>query len=218
MDEAAWLACDNPELMLRFLNDRASSRKLRLFAVACCRHAWDRFLNDELSRKAVEVAERYADGMATDEEAIAVADPLYYGAPGHLQAARFGRFRQIYRSYSVMNALQLGVLLGFMELLLFPLILAVICAVLRIAIGVIKRSVPRVAFGATHLLVLLPLDVAGRPSGYPFAVRVGELLLVVLFVALVVERLVLRNTVGILLGVAGLLAFGVHVFLFANAP
>ena len=60
MTEADWLACTDPDRMLAFLEKKVSSRKARLFSVACCRRIWD-FLDESLSLKAVEVAESYAD-------------------------------------------------------------------------------------------------------------------------------------------------------------
>jgi len=57
------LAAPNPEPMLRLLlEQQTSERKLRLLACACCRQVWD-LLPDPLSRQAVMVAERYADGQ-----------------------------------------------------------------------------------------------------------------------------------------------------------
>jgi hypothetical protein len=67
MTEAEWLACTDPTPMLAFLRGKASDRKLRLFACACCRRIvhLSRF---KACRNGVEVAERYADGLATAEE------------------------------------------------------------------------------------------------------------------------------------------------------
>jgi hypothetical protein len=62
MTEAEWLASADPTPMLEYLRDKASDRKLRLFACACCRLVWQRLM-DERSRRAVAVGEDYADGL-----------------------------------------------------------------------------------------------------------------------------------------------------------
>src|SRR5262249_16917450 len=62
--ERDWLTCTEPPEMFRRLAGTLSARKLRLFAVAGCRHVWD-LLPDARSRRAVEVAERFAEGAAT---------------------------------------------------------------------------------------------------------------------------------------------------------
>src|SRR5262249_4434552 len=68
MTEAEWFACTDTLALLRRAQFRSMSRrKSRLFAVACCRCIWD-LLVDERSRQAVDVAQRHADGLATDDE------------------------------------------------------------------------------------------------------------------------------------------------------
>lgn len=47
--------------------ERASERKLRFLACGLCRYLWD-WLTDPRSRRAVETAERFADGEAETEE------------------------------------------------------------------------------------------------------------------------------------------------------
>jgi hypothetical protein len=81
MTEAEWLACTDPEPMLDHLQDRANDRKLRLFAVACCRRVWDR-LGGADCQKMVELAERRADGLATDAD----CDRAVFAHWGFLQA------------------------------------------------------------------------------------------------------------------------------------
>jgi hypothetical protein len=68
MTEAEWNACTDPTPMLEFLQTSGlpSNRKLRLFACACCRLIWD-FPNDDRARQAVEVGDRYVDGVVTSK-------------------------------------------------------------------------------------------------------------------------------------------------------
>jgi hypothetical protein len=73
MTEAEWLASDDPREMRRVLFGKMSDRKERLFACACCREVWAQ-LADYRSREAIIVAERFADGSATEEELDAASE------------------------------------------------------------------------------------------------------------------------------------------------
>lgn len=78
MTEAEWLSSTNPSPMITFVRDKVSERKLRLFACSCCRKVWNS-LGHPLLRKAVEVAERYADGLANERELEAMRDAVCPG-------------------------------------------------------------------------------------------------------------------------------------------
>jgi hypothetical protein len=68
MNESEWLSSSQPETLLTCLkrSGRASERKVRLFAIACCRRV-SRFLG-QTGADAVEAGERYADGLLGLEE------------------------------------------------------------------------------------------------------------------------------------------------------
>jgi hypothetical protein len=89
MTEAEWLTSSEPEAMLQLLKGAASHRKLRLFAVACCRRVLD--LLTPASRQVLEVAERLADGQVGGvERKLARASALAAGwvMDGPVQHAR----------------------------------------------------------------------------------------------------------------------------------
>jgi hypothetical protein len=80
MTEAEWRACDDPNEMIESVRGRASARKWRLFVIACCQGGWSR-VYEERSKRLVELAERYADGEASEAE-LAEARRIAY--PDHL--------------------------------------------------------------------------------------------------------------------------------------
>jgi hypothetical protein len=71
MTQGEWLVCTDVQLMLDFLQNKASDRKLRLLAVACVRQVWHS-LSDVESRRATECAEQFADGLV-GPKALSVA-------------------------------------------------------------------------------------------------------------------------------------------------
>lgn len=82
MTEDEWLQATDPQPMLDFLQKegKLSQRKLRLFGCACVRRVWH-LLNDQKTRKAVEAAEKYADGLV-DETVLKAAWAAAVSASG----------------------------------------------------------------------------------------------------------------------------------------
>jgi len=76
----AWTTCNRSDWMLWLLDALGyrDDRTLRLFACWCVKQepCWS-LLSDERSRTAVEVAERYARGEATDEELAAACEAAW---------------------------------------------------------------------------------------------------------------------------------------------
>jgi hypothetical protein len=91
--EAEWLACTDPTPMLAFLRGKASGRKLRLFACACCRRIWH-LLPDRRCGKAIEIAEKVADGKSGVRllRAVEGAGARYYDHREDMPEERLGYF------------------------------------------------------------------------------------------------------------------------------
>ena len=66
MTEAEWLdlTVGGPYRMLQLLRSESKPRKLRLFICACCR-LYQHLLTDTRSLDAVEIAEQFADRVAS---------------------------------------------------------------------------------------------------------------------------------------------------------
>jgi hypothetical protein len=72
MTEVEWRACELPWEALPAVADRMTARKLRLFACACCRRV-AHLARDPRYEAAVEVLERFADGLVRDSARIRAA-------------------------------------------------------------------------------------------------------------------------------------------------
>jgi hypothetical protein len=81
MTEDEWLAGEDPSQNLDFLKGKASDRKHRLFACACCRSLWT-LLADERGKAAIEASEAFADGS--------VSKAALKSARQAVRAARYG--------------------------------------------------------------------------------------------------------------------------------
>jgi hypothetical protein len=71
MTPSEWLTSTDLSNMIRFAQPKITSRQLRLFACACCRRI-SHFVEDDRTRWALEVAERFADRLV-DEQARRIA-------------------------------------------------------------------------------------------------------------------------------------------------
>jgi hypothetical protein len=76
MTEAEWLACTDPAPMLAFLGGEASDRKLRLFAVACCRHLQSPWPSPPEYNEFLEWAELFADGAAGSADLAVIGEEV----------------------------------------------------------------------------------------------------------------------------------------------
>src|SRR2546427_9654246 len=72
-----WHEQTDPDTMLEMLRGRISERKVPLVAVACCRRDWH--LLDGSSRRAVEIAERYADDEVSRSQLAKARDAVRPG-------------------------------------------------------------------------------------------------------------------------------------------
>ncbi len=82
MTEGEWLSSVDPTPMLEFVRGHASDRKFRLFACACCRNVWS-LVVEERWRKAVEIAEEFADQACSSERLKEEWDAEGVTAVGH---------------------------------------------------------------------------------------------------------------------------------------
>jgi hypothetical protein len=135
MNERQWLRSNKPRDMVQAMHPNAKfryhgskvpgpldRRKLRLFACACGRRIWD-LLGDERSRRAVEVAEAFADGRAGKPE-LAAAEQAAEQARQDLierviHAETPAGFTEVKESELLFNAAWLAVLTAAQRDLLF---------------------------------------------------------------------------------------------------
>jgi hypothetical protein len=68
MNELEWKTTADPTPMLESLRGNSDSGRFRRFAIACCRRIWQHLSDDR--RHVVEVAERFANGLASDADRV----------------------------------------------------------------------------------------------------------------------------------------------------
>jgi hypothetical protein len=85
MNENEWLMSSDPERMLEFLRNRATERKLRLVAVGYVRRMYGTWSREHAAEawEAVEVTERFVDGLAGSLELAAIHGRALDAAEGN---------------------------------------------------------------------------------------------------------------------------------------
>ncbi len=85
MTEQEWNTCTEPSAILQIVakDGNVSARKLRLFAVACCRRIGD-WIRIPQSQQAIAVAARFADGTVSPAELAAARAAAYAARPAPL--------------------------------------------------------------------------------------------------------------------------------------
>lgn len=114
MNEAEWLVCGNPQLMLEFLRGKVSNRKLRLFLVSVARSVWDKIDREDM-RQAVEAGELHADGLMTQEELRGHNSAMYNYVSNPTAEQREWFRGVIHGSAEKLGALKLSLLCVFSE-------------------------------------------------------------------------------------------------------
>jgi hypothetical protein len=106
MTEAEWLACDDAWSLLNFLRTtlRAPVRKMRLVFCAACRDVWDE-LTDPRYRRAVEVAELFADKLVGDDERAAAWDAVATNGASRSDPLRKATMLTVGRNMTAPNCL-----------------------------------------------------------------------------------------------------------------
>jgi hypothetical protein len=115
--ERAWLDSTTPNSLLLTLKGKRLPRQRRLFAAACCRR-WLQEMLDPESRRAVEVAEDYADGLAAREALEAAYRAAQAVASGRLAlclAAKESEAGPLWKVWGLEHAAQVACASSGME-------------------------------------------------------------------------------------------------------
>jgi len=71
MNKTEWITSSEPDELLIHIQQYSCARKMRLFCCACVRRIWYRLKDFDAARRAVEIAEAFADGNVSESELVA---------------------------------------------------------------------------------------------------------------------------------------------------